>query len=187
MKLLNYPNPREILSEMIKQSFGIERYVYIVKELQKRNVSKDKDYQRTYNAFYVVRRDAKWRKIYFDYFEKHKNNKKLSFEEVIHYLYKQTGFVESSFSSKLLSTINPQMPIWDLYVLKNLGLETKVGKPLYKLEQSVKLYTEINDYYLGLSESKWGKDAISTFNIALPQYKWISDIKKIDFFIWKVR
>jgi hypothetical protein len=79
------------------------------------------------------------------------------------------------------------MPIWDLYVLKNLGLETKVGKPLYKLEQSVRLYREINDYYLGLRESKWGKEVISAFNIALPQYKWISDVKKIDFFIWKIR
>ncbi len=187
MKFKNFPNSQEILTDMIKQSFGIERYAYIVKELQKRNVSKDKDYQRTYNAFYVVRRDAKWRKIYFDYFEKHKNNKKLSFEEVIQYLYQQTGLVESSFSSKLLSTINPQMPIWDLYVLKNLGLETRVGKPLYKLEQSVKLYREIRDYYLGLSESKWGKEVISVFNITLPQYKWISDVKKIDFFLWKMR
>jgi hypothetical protein len=187
MKFKNLPNPQEILTDMIKQSFGIERYAYIVSEIHKRDISQDLDYQRTYNAFYVVRRNAKWRKIYFDYFEKQKNNKKLSFEEVIQYLYKRTGLVESSFSSKLLSTINPQMPIWDLYVLKNLGLETKVGKPLYKLEQSVRLYREINDYYLGLSESKWGKEVIATFDKVLPSFKFISSVKKIDFFVWKIR
>jgi hypothetical protein len=187
MKFKYFPHPQEILTNMIQKSFGIERYAYIVSEIDKRDISKDLDYQRTYNAFYVVRRDAKWRKIYFDYFEKQKNNKKLSFEEVIQYLYKQTGLVESSFSSKLLSTINPQMPIWDLYVLKNLGFETKVGKPLYKLEQSVRLYREINDYYLGLSESKWGKEVIATFDKVLPSFKFISSVKKIDFFIWKIR
>jgi hypothetical protein len=79
------------------------------------------------------------------------------------------------------------MPIWDLYVLKNLGFETKVGKPLYKLEQSVRLYREINDYYLGLSESKWGKEVIATFDKFLPSFKFISSVKKIDFFIWKIR
>lgn len=187
MKFNNFANPQEILTDIIKKSFGIEKYAYIVSEIQNRDISKDLSYQRTYNAFYVVRRDAKWRKIYFDYFEKQKNKRKLSFDEVIKYFYKYTGKVEPSFSSKLLSTINPQMPIWDLFVLKNLGLKTKEGKPLYKLEQSMRLYREINDYYLGLSESKWGKEVISAFNITLPQYKWISDVKKLDFFIWKIR
>jgi hypothetical protein len=187
MKLENYPNPQEILSDMVKHSFGIERYAYIVKELHERDVSKDRDYQRTYNAFYVVRRDAKWRKIYFDYFEKQKNNKNLSFEEVIQYLYKQTGLVEPSFTSKLLSTINSQMPIWDVYVLKNLGLKTKAGKPLDKVEQALRLYREINEYYMRIKESKWGKEAVIAFNKTLPEYTWLSDVKKMDFFLWKIR
>jgi len=88
MKLITFPNPQEILTDMIKQSFGIERYAYIVSEIHKRDICKDLEYQRTYNAFYVVRRDAKWRKIYFDYFEKQKTKKKLSFDEIIRYLNK---------------------------------------------------------------------------------------------------
>ena len=187
MKFNNFPNPKEILTDMIKQSFGIERYAYIVSEIHKRDISKDLDYQRTYNAFYVVRRDAKWRKIYYDYFEKQKKNKKLSFEEVIQYLYKHTGLVESSFSSKLLSTINSEYPIWDSYVLKNLGFKTKKVKPLDKIEEVVKLYREIIEYYSKLIDSKWGKDVISTFDSALPAFKWISPTKKIDFFVWKIR
>ncbi len=187
MKLKNFPNPQEILTDMIKKSFGIERYAYIVSEIHKKDISKNLDYQRTYNAFYVVRRDAKWRKIYFDYFEKHKNNKKLSFEDVIQYLHKKTGFVEPSFSSKLLSTINPDMPIWDVYVLKNLGLKTKTGRALDKLEQAVRLYREIYYYYRRIKDSKWGKESVLVFNKALPEYSWLSNVKKIDFFIWKIR
>jgi hypothetical protein len=109
--LKRLPNPQEILTDMIKQSFGIERYPYIVTEIHKRNISKDLDYQSTYNAFYVVRRDSKWRKIYFDYFEKQKTNMKFTFDAIIWFLYKHTGLVESSFSSKILSTINPDYPI----------------------------------------------------------------------------
>jgi hypothetical protein len=187
MKLSNFTNPQEILIDMIKQSFGIERYAYIVSEIHNRDISRDLDYQRTYNAFYVVRRDEKWRKIYFDYLEKQKNNKSLNFEEVVRHFYKYTGFVESSFSSKLLSTINPDYPIWDSYVLKNLGFKTKMVKPLDKIEEVIKLYREIIDYYSKLIHSKWGRDAISTFDSTLPAFKWISPTKKIDFFVWKIR
>ena len=182
-----FPKPKEILSNIIKQSFGIDRYAFIIKEIHNRDISKDLNYQRTYNAFYVVRRDATWRKTYYDYFEKQKKNKDLTFEDIIRYLYKHTGFVEASFSSKLLSTINPKMPIWDMYVLKNLGFKTKLGKPLDKIDQAVKLYREIHDYFIELLKSEWGKSVISTFNNALSSYKWISDVKKIDFYIWKTR
>jgi hypothetical protein len=49
------------------------------------------------------------------------------FEEVIWYLYEKTVQVEASFCSKLLCTIQPNMPIWDVYVLKKLGLKIKLG------------------------------------------------------------
>jgi hypothetical protein len=182
-----FPKPQEILSNIIKQSFGIDRYAFIIKEIHNRDISKDIDYQRTYNAFYVVRRDATWRKTYYNYFEKQKKNKDLTFEEIIRYLYKHTGFVEASFSSKLLSTINPKMPIWDMYVLKNLGFKTKLGKPLDKIDQAVKLYRQIQDYFMGLLKSEWGKEAIYLFNQTIPDHRWISDLKKIDFYIWKLR
>jgi hypothetical protein len=187
MNLKGFPKPNEILSKMIKQSFGIYKYTYIINEIHNRDISKDLDYQRTFNAFYVVRRDAKWRKTYFDYFEKQKKNKDLTFEDIIRYLYQHTGSVEASFSSKLLSTINPNMPIWDIYVLKNLGLKTKLGKPLDKIDQAVRLYREINEYFMGLLKSKWGKAAIYKFNETIPDHQWISDLKKIDFFIWQIR
>jgi hypothetical protein len=187
MSQQGFPKPQDILSKMIKQSFGINRYAFIIKEIHTRDISKDLDYQRTFNAFYVVRRDAKWRKTYFDYFEMQKKNKDLTFEDIIRYLYKHTGFVEASFSSKLLSTINPNMAIWDIYVLKNLGLKTNLGKPLDKIEQFVRLYREINEYFMGLLKSEWGKAAIKKFNEILPDHQWISDLKKLDFFIWQIR
>ena len=179
--------PEFVISKMLKKSFGIDRYTFIIKELSKRDISIDPNYQRFFNAFYVVRRDRKWRKIYYDYFESQKNNKNLTFENVIRYLYEKTGQVEASFSSKLLSTVNPNMPIWDAYVLKNLGLKMKMGKPQDRIEQAIRLYRDIHETYMRLVKSEWGKSAIAKFNELLPDARWISDIKKIDFFIWQTR
>jgi len=38
-----------------------------------------------------------------------------------------------------------------------------------------------------LVKSEWGKFAIVKFNELLPDAWWISDIKKLDFLIWKTR
>jgi len=87
----------------------------------------------------------------------------------------------------LLSTANPNMPIWDVYVLKNLGLKMKLGKPKEQIEQAIKLYQNINETYMTLVRSAWGKSVIFKFNEFLPNDKWISDTKKIDFFIRQKR
>jgi hypothetical protein len=179
--------PEVVVSKMLKKSFGIEKYTFIIKEPSKRDISNDAIYQKVFNAFYVVRRDHKWRKVYFDYFESQKHNKSLTFELVIRYLYQNTGQVEASFSSKLLSTVNPNMPIWDSYVLKNLGLKMKMGKPQDRIEQAIRIYRDIHETYMRLVKSEWGKSAIVKFNELLPDARWISDIKKIDFFIWQTR
>ncbi len=181
------PLPEAVISKMLRKSFGIDKYSFIIKELFKRNISKDNYYQKAFNSFYVVRRNHEWRKIYYEYFESQKNNKHVTFEKVIRYLFDKTGQVEASFSSKLLSTVNPNMPIWDAYVLKNLGLKMKLGKPKDKIEQAIRLYQEINETYLRLVRSEWGKSAIAKFNEVLPDAQWISETKKIDFFIWQTR
>jgi len=183
----NLPLPEVVISNVLKKSFGIDKYSLIIKDLSKRDISKDLNYQRVFNAFYVVRRNNKWRKIYYEYFESQKKNKILSFEMILRYLYEKTGQVEASFSSKLLSTVNPNMPIWDAYVLKNLGLKMKLGKPQDKIEQAIRLYQEIHETYMRLVNSAWGKSVIAKFNEVLPNDKWISDTKKIDFFIWQMR
>ena len=44
---------------------------------------------------------------------------------ILNEIYQKTGNIEGSFTSKLLATINPNLPIWDQYVLKNIGLKVK--------------------------------------------------------------
>ena len=55
------------------------------------------------------------------------------------------------------------------------------------VEQAIRLYGEIHETYIKLVKSQWGRNAIAKFNELLPDDRWISDTKKIDFFIWKTR
>lgn len=122
---------------------ALDKYNYIKEYIYKCDISKDIEYQTKFNAFYRVRRDEKWRNIFYSYFEEIKNNKNISFDEILDYIYKKTGNIEASFCSKLLSTINPKMPICDQYVLKNLNLEVKGNTKEERLENTKKNYKKI--------------------------------------------
>jgi len=44
-------HPKNILMSVLNQSFGIDKYTFIIKELHKRDVSIDLEYQRNFDAF----------------------------------------------------------------------------------------------------------------------------------------
>ena len=92
----------------------------------------DEKYQKNFNYYYRVRRDAAWLEQFYAYMNKNKNNKDITFAEILRYLSNiehtarktaknPTGkikSVEASFASKMLATINQDHPIWDSQVLK---------------------------------------------------------------------
>ena len=113
--------------EMIldRVEIGIEKYNRIMKRIAEVDVSTDTEFQRFYNGFYRMRqRPASFYASYYAYLEQNKRNRDLTFEDIVTYLYQETGSIHASFSSKLLATMNPDMPIWDKFVLQNLGLRT---------------------------------------------------------------
>lgn len=113
---------RKVFQERLASSMGLDKYRYIMEQVSITNVAVDTDFQRTFNGFYVVRRNESWRKSYYEYFESVKNGKP-TFKNIITYLYECTGNIEPSFSSKMLATIIPEKPIWDRYVVQNLNIE----------------------------------------------------------------
>ena len=118
---------KKVIETRIAESMGFDKYRQIMETVRKTDVSTDMDFQRTFNAFYRVRRNAEWRKTYYDLFETVKDSN-LSFESILKAMYEVTGNIEASFSSKMLATINPDMPIWDRYVVQNLCLDMKKGR-----------------------------------------------------------
>lgn len=170
----------------ITRFLALDKYNYIKDNLYKCDVSKDIEFQTSFNAFYRVRRDAKWRKNFYIYFESIKHNKNLKFEDILNYLYNKTGNIEASFSSKLLSTINPNMPIWDQYVLANLGLEVIGQTKEEKIKNTIETYYKIVEIENNKLKNNDIKESIKSFREYFPEYN-LSDIKILDYILWNSR
>src|SRR5690606_33727520 len=83
--------------------------------------SRDAVFQRRFNGFYRVRRDAEWREEYFRLMEESKAGG-VHFTHVLRTLHAATGRYEASFASKLVATLAPTQPVIDRFVLENFDL-----------------------------------------------------------------
>ncbi|SDW67347.1 hypothetical protein SAMN05216391_1147 [Lachnospiraceae bacterium KHCPX20] len=179
-------NVKEVLENRLATSLGLDKYRYIMEHCKETDVSKDVDFQRVFNGFYIVRRNEAWRKIYYDYFESVKY-KDISFTEIITYMYEKTGNIEPSFSSKKLATLYPNKPIWDRYVVQNLRIQLDGASKEERLRNAISCYAEMEGWYSKFLDSDAGKECIRGFEEFLPNYKWVSDIKKVDAILWSIR
>lgn len=162
---------------------GLAKYQWIMSHVHETDVSSNAEFQKFYNGFYRMRqRPTDFYKTYYAFLERNKNNLDLTFGEILAYLYEETGSIHASFSSKLLATVNPNMPIWDKFVLQNLGLRTPYYYEKDRIQKTVQLYQRICDWY----ESEQAREQLKVFNELFPNEN-ISDVKKIDFILWATR
>ena len=59
-----YIDAKKVIETRIAESMGFDKYKQIMEIVRKTDVSSDSDFQRAFNAFYRVRRNAEWRKCY---------------------------------------------------------------------------------------------------------------------------
>ena len=176
----------QVLQDRLASSMGLDRYKDIMDAVNVVDVSMDTNFQRTFNGFYGVRRNAEWRKVFYDFFEESKK-KSVSFEEILMYLYEETGNVEPSFSSKLFATLDSNKPIWDRYVTQNLQMKLEGKTKGDRIKNAIRLYDDIETWYSEFLKTNKAKECIAAFDSALPNYSWISDIKKVDAILWSIR
>lgn len=176
----------KIFQERLAASMGLDKYRFILERVKKTDLSIDADFQRIFNGFYVVRRNEAWRKFYYEHFENVKNDSP-TFESILTHLYKCTGNIEPSFSSKMLATIFPDKPIWDRYVVQNLNLKLTGTTKEERLKNAIALYADIEKWYEEFLQTEKAKECIEAFDRVMPDYKCISSIKKIDSILWSIR
>ena len=179
-------NAEKILQDRLATSMGLDKYKYIMEQVKCSDVSKNMEFQKNYNGFYIVRRNAEWRKVYYDYFERVKKET-TSFADILTYLYEKTGNIEPSFSSKMLASIYPDKPIWDRYVVQNLNMKLEGKTKEEKLQNAIMLYEDMEKWYKDFLQTEKAMACISVFDRTLPDYKDISNIKKIDSILWSIR
>ena len=83
----------------------------------------------------------------------------------------------------MLATIDASKPIWDQYVLQNLGLELMGKTQEEKLQNAVILYAQIVNWYADYLTTGEARENIMEFDRPLPEYAWVSDTKKIDSYL----
>jgi hypothetical protein len=182
---------------------GVEDYLKIKGKFDDHtvNLATNRDFQRTYNGFYkVIFRPEMFYKDYYSFMEKHKDNIP-SFTDALRYFLNQYDKLEASFSSKLLHTIKPSLPIWDKYVLKHFfsvqdeyifeyldrNFIVKKCDKETRIRYASNVYEDLKIKYNNFLETKESDEWIELFENYYPKYKDdITRIKKIDFIIWAV-
>ena len=174
-------NANKVLQDQLAHSLGLDRYEEIMQ-----GDPQSSDFQRFFNGYYRIRRNEEWRQHYYALFCKARDEH-YSFGQIITELYHNTGNIEASFSSKMLATIDASKPIWDQYVLQNLGLVLTGKTKEEKLQNAVRLYDSIVAWYEEYLKTDEANENIKAFDRLLPDYAWISNTKKIDCLLWSKR
>lgn len=179
----NFINLEKVDKNIIKE--GLPKYLHIIEEFKFLKEPTD-EFKKSFNYFYRIRQRSKsfydtFYSLMFEY-----KNKTIEFSQILTPLFEKTGKVESSYSSKLLHTINPNKPIWDKFVLLNLNIrKSSYGKD--KIQFSIDTYKKIEEFYNGFLLTEDAKRCIEFFDINFPEGIKISNIKKIDFLLWASR
>jgi len=179
--------PDRVLQAINKAKFGIPRYLWLMDRLNTVDVSNDADFQRTYNGFYrVQRRRSDWYDAYYKYLEQSKTLP-TSFSQALDHIYQATGRYEPSFASKLVATLNPYKPVWDMHVLSNLGRKSPGYYSRTKMQDAKESYEYIENWYQSFLASEECSQWVRLFDEHVPDHHKITDLKKVDFILWQMR
>lgn len=192
---------------------GIEAYIKIQKAIQNaKDIANVKD---TYKSFYRMQwynddftdyyfKTIKCLKVYDDKKlsnEKNETDLKSKFIEILEELFDRgVKKYEMSFTSKLLHTVDPDLPIWDRIVAKHhFGIIAPERKEINNIENVYNLYynryklykKEFDDFakdeergviLAGVFDELFKEKYINT-----PGFELITPAKKIDFILWQDR
>ena len=183
-----------------KLSTSIKKYNSIMEDFSdpKSKVTND-DFKKKFNGYYRMGRMAKKGNDYMNKFfiilEKYrsntddKNKALITFENVLRELWNETGVFTPSFASKLVATINPDMPIWDTFVKRHCH----VSHPAMDDDVNIRIaaakkgYEKIYNTLRLDSENLLKKFDVMCKNdkdINQQEIDKISEMKRIDFVIW---
>lgn len=179
-----------LIADCLETAFEIKKYTEIIESVAKEDFKATSDFRKNFNGFYRVRqRSVAWYNCYYKLMEKRSS----SFDFVLQKMYEDTNRIEPSFSSKLVSAVNPELPIWDKYVLENLGLKMEWDNcqnqnSEIRLKKAIEIYGKILLWYDEYIKSDSGKNCIEKFDEVLPKYKdKLTSVKKIDYLLWSKR
>ncbi len=145
-----------------------------------------------FERFYVMNQaglSKVWRDRYFEiankYLKRTKARNNLQFAELIKEIGVCNKSVQSSFTSKLLHTLNEDAPIYDKFVRAFLEVGDVKGKTVEdRMKSAAENYEKIKNFYTDEENTKLRESMIEALIAECPEAENISDTKKIDFVLW---
>ena len=176
----------KISQSLLEKQPRIKKYFAIMDKFSDPNFKEDVEFRKLFNDFYKIRQRPKefYDLLYF-YLE-NKKNTNVKYEDILNYFQVEYGSLEKSFSSKVLATINPDMPVWDSEVLKKLDMTAPTINTKNRFEKTVEMYYEIVEWYKEYMETYNAKEAINEFDKVF-QNNEVTRVKKIDLILWSIR
>ena len=188
-----------ILDDLLRNIEGIlgrittsklDAYALTQNRLQQVDVSTDEEYQKTYNGFYRVRLPlTEAYSTYYNLIEKNKNNNNLSLEKILNELLAATQRVETSFGSKLIATVNPNVAPLDSIVLGHLGLllPARTGQSnSERIKKCVNVHNQLVGRMNLLITKPEFQQLKERFVQKFPDYNF-TDVKILDLLLWQYR
>lgn len=165
----------------------VETYLRLVGDARRFDLTGEvaQDFRRTFNGYYGVRRNAVWRSHFYRLFEKAKTVP-AEFETILGELHSKTDRIEASFVSKLLATLDPELPVLDSVVRAFLARHVPVPR-FGGADQAVIFHRYLTDTMARLATTsqalEWSGKFAQCFESVEGANK-ITTIKRLDFLIW---
>ncbi len=164
---------------------GLNKYCWIQKNLTNIDVSINKIFQNKFIYFYKIRRNQVWLQHYFSLLERVKFNE-INFKNALEYMLQHTGRYEASFVSKLVATVDPELPVIDKFVLKNVGLRLPYATAKNKKAKIIEIYEKLEKIFPAFLNTENGLYLVKRFSEKFP-YVSITQTKMVDLVLWQTR
>lgn len=180
-----YYNADDILSRLTESKLNAYRITQDL--LHQVSVDDSEYYRRVYTGFYRLRLPVSQAyDTYFALLEENKFNQNISLEEILLALQKVTNRLELSFASKLLATINANMPPLDKIVLGHLGLSLPKNTENNRLGKCILVHNQLIKKMNLLVDSESFFKIKNKFTHKYPSYHF-TDVKILDLMLWQYR
>jgi hypothetical protein len=175
----------QIDAALPKVAKGLQQYVWLQAMRDASDLRSDPLFRRQFNYFYRVRRNKEWQDRFYELLESFKGTK-VGFPDVFDALYRATGGHEASFASKLLATLNPDMPVIDSIVLGNLKLRLSPAGSKDRVSRIHQLHADLLACFTAYLVTEDGRYLVTRFRATYAGID-ISEIKMLDLVLWQTR
>lgn len=186
-------NKDKIIRKLKERSKELEPYFYIKKTYDNDcQISNNRNFQDAYRKFYIMNSAGLTHKHFEKYFQL-LEGKETNLEEILNQLYqiktlRNVHSIQFSFGTKLLHTINNDLPIYDIHIASMTNLlqpnDSALEKSL-RIAKRLELYNQLIDFYKNILEEREIKQLLENVRT---EFKWaedkISNLKVLDYLLW---